>query len=244
MFRSSNRGVSFSVAGTPGASTANHPWESALPRTVPGLEGHVWVPLGRNGLKYSTDHGETYTTLSSVTYCKSIGIGKAMSGAGYPTVFIWGTVSGITGLFRSTDQGATWLRINDDMYEFGGAPFLIGDMNVAGRVYQAPGGGRGLIYWEPAVDTNTSVSSTKADGQDGFEIYPNPPTNGKFTVTLPLISGTAIVSIYDSRGKMLYQKNTDGLKKLDFDQHLNSGVYFIRVSTNKFDITRKLIVNQ
>ncbi len=242
MFGSSNKGVSFSVTGTPGSSTANHPWESALPRTVPGLEGHIWVPRGRKGLKYSTDHGATYTNLSNVTYCKSIGIGKTISGASYPTVFIWGTVSGVTGLFRSTDQGATWLRINDDAYEFGGAPFLIGDMNVAGRVYQASGGGRGLIYWESTVDTNTSVRFTKAQGQGDFEIYPNPAANGKFTVALPEIEGTTIVSMYDSQGKMLHQRNTDGLKKLEFDQHLSSGIYLIRVSTGKFNITKKLFV--
>lgn len=47
-------------------------------------------------------------------------------------VFIWGTVSGVTGLFRSTDQGATWLRMNDDAHEFAGAPLPIGDMNVPG----------------------------------------------------------------------------------------------------------------
>jgi xyloglucan-specific exo-beta-1,4-glucanase len=158
LFRSTNKGASFSVAGTPGASTANHPWESALARTVPGLEGHIWIPLGRNGLKYSTDAGSTYTTVANVTYCKSIGIGKAMSGASYPTVFIWGTVSGVTGLFRSTDQGATWLRLNDDAAEFGGASFLVGDMNVAGRVYMAPGGARGLIYWEPAACTPTAIT--------------------------------------------------------------------------------------
>jgi xyloglucan-specific exo-beta-1,4-glucanase len=149
LFRSSNKGVSFSVAGTPGASTANHPWESALIRTAPGLEGHVWVPLGRNGLKYTTNAGAAYTTVANVTYCKTVGIGKAMSGASYPTIFIWGTVSGVTGLFRSTDQGATWARMNDDAHEFAGAPLLVGDMNVAGRVYMSAGGGRGLIYWDP-----------------------------------------------------------------------------------------------
>ena len=158
LFRSTNKGVSFSVAGTPGASTANHPWESALARTVPGLEGHIWIPLGRNGLKYSTNAGVAYTTISNVTYCKSIGIGKAMPGASYPTVFIWGTVSNVTGLFRSTDQGATWTRMNDDANEFGGATFLVGDMNVAGRVYVAPGGARGLIYWEPGACTPTSIT--------------------------------------------------------------------------------------
>jgi xyloglucan-specific exo-beta-1,4-glucanase len=158
MLISSNKGVNFSVAGTPGASTVNYPWEPALIRTAPGLEGHLWVPLGNNGLKYSTNSGATYTTVSNVTYCKTVGIGKAMPGANYPTVFIWGTVSGVTGLFSSTDQGATWLRINDDAHEFAGAPLLIGDMNVAGRVYMGAGGGRGLIYWEPATCTPTAIT--------------------------------------------------------------------------------------
>jgi hypothetical protein len=158
MMRSSNKGASFSPAGTPGASTANHPWESVLIRTVPGREGHVWVPLGRNGLKYSTNYGAAYTTVANVSYCKTIGIGKAMPGASYPTVFIWGTVSGVTGLFRSTDQGATWTRINDDTSQFGGVPLLVGDMNVAGRVYMSAGGGRGLIYWEPVSCTPTAIT--------------------------------------------------------------------------------------
>jgi hypothetical protein len=50
-FRSTNKGVSFSEVTAAGASTANYPWEAVLPRTVPGREGHVWIPIGRNGLK-------------------------------------------------------------------------------------------------------------------------------------------------------------------------------------------------
>ena len=158
LFRSTNKGVSFSLAGTPGASSANYPWEPAQIRTVPGFEGHVWVPLFGNGLKYTTNAGVSYTTVANVTYCKAIGIGKAMPGATYPTVFIWGTVSGVTGLFRSTDQGATWLKLNDNAHQFAGAPLLVGDMNIAGRVYMSAGGGRGLIYWEPAGCTLSSIT--------------------------------------------------------------------------------------
>ncbi len=158
MLRSSNKGVSFSVAGTPGNTTANYPWEATLIRTTPGYEGHIWVPLGNNGLKYSTNYGTNYTNVSNVTYCKTIGIGKAMTGATYPTLFIWGTVSGVTGLFRSTDQGASWARMNDDAHEFAGATLLIGDMNVAGRVYMAAGGGRGIIYWDPAACTPSTIT--------------------------------------------------------------------------------------
>jgi len=158
MFRSSNKGANFSVAGTPGASTANHPWEPVLIRTVPGFEGHIWVPLANNGLKYSTNAGTAYTTVANVSYCKAIGIGKTMSGASYPTIFIWGTVSGVTGLFRSTDQGVTWFRINDDAHQFGGTSLLIGDMNVAGRVYIGAGGARGIIYWDPTDPTESSAT--------------------------------------------------------------------------------------
>ncbi|SFE09540.1 T9SS type A sorting domain-containing protein [Flavobacterium phragmitis] len=157
-FRSTNKGASFSEASPAGASTADHPWESALARTVPGLEGHIWIPLGRNGLKYSTNAGSSYVTVANVTYCKSIGIGKIMSGANYPTVFIWGTVSGVTGLFRSTNQGNTWTRINNDSAEFGGAPLLVGDMNVEGRVLMSAGGGRGVIYWEPSACAPSAIT--------------------------------------------------------------------------------------
>jgi xyloglucan-specific exo-beta-1,4-glucanase len=243
IYRSSDKGASFSVAGSPGASTANHPWESVLVRTVPGFEGHLWVPLGRNGLTYSTDHGTSYTKISNVSSCRAIGIGKAMSEASYPTVFIWGTVSGVTGLFRSTDKGATWLRINDDDHEFGGATFLIGDKNVAGRVYQAPNGGRGLIYWEPTGTTNTVESFIKNANQFNFEIYPNPLSDGKFTVALPEIANNVTVSIFNMQGKLVYQRDASGLMQLEPDLHLNSGVYLVKVNTDKLNVTKKLIVN-
>jgi len=198
-FRSTNKGVSFSEVSTPGVSTADHPWESVLARTVPGREGHIWIPLGNNGLKYSTNAGATYTTVANVTYCKSIGIGVTMSGASYPTVFIWGTVSGVTGLFRSTNQGATWLRVNDNAHQFAGAPLLIGDMNTAGRVFMSAGGGRGLIYWEPTSCSPTAITAyTQINGGawqqtanvslnagGNVMIGPQPATGGSWSWTGP-----------------------------------------------------------
>ncbi|EJL67211.1 RICIN domain-containing protein [Flavobacterium sp. CF136] len=156
MLVSSNNGVSFSVAGNPGATTTS--WVPTFIRTVPGYEGHIWVPLVGNGLKYSTDHGATYTTVSNVPYCTAVGIGKAMAGASYPTIFIWGTVGGMKGLFRSTDKGANWIRVNDDAHEFGGTTLIFGDLNVFGRVYVWGLSARGLIYWEPAAPSVTYVS--------------------------------------------------------------------------------------
>ena len=79
--------------------------------------------------------------------------GKAMGGSSYPTVFIWGTVgTGKRGIYRSTDAGANWVRVNDDAHQFGGpgnGEFIAGDMNTEGRVYMGTVG-RGLIYGTPA----------------------------------------------------------------------------------------------
>jgi photosystem II stability/assembly factor-like uncharacterized protein len=118
---------------------------------VPQFAGHLWVALGQNGLTRTTDGGRTFKKLPRVSACGAVGMGKAAPGTTYPTLFIWGNVGGVTGLFRSTDQGATWSRINDDAHEWGGTgngQFVIGDMNHFGRVYMSTVG-RGIVMGEP-----------------------------------------------------------------------------------------------
>jgi hypothetical protein len=230
MLQSSNKGITFTLAGTPGKTTANHPWEATLIRTVPGYEGHIWVPLAFNGLKYTADHGATYTTISNVTYCKSVGIGKAILPSNYPTIFIWGTVSGVTGLFRSTDQGVSWLRMNDDEHEFAGAPLLIGDMNVAGRLYMSAGGGRGIIYWD---DVNAkpepepeSVTGINDESTQGLLMYPNPTTS---TITIPNAGTLHSVTLLNERGQQISRVSIKGDNAIISLKDLPAGIYLIEL---------------
>jgi xyloglucan-specific exo-beta-1,4-glucanase len=82
-----------------------------------------------------------------------VGFGKPIGSAGYPTVFVWGAVNGgKRGLYRSTDAGASWARINDDAHQYGGpgnGEFVSGDMNTEGLVYMSTVG-RGIVYGAPA----------------------------------------------------------------------------------------------
>ena len=157
---STDKGVSFTASSSnPGSGG------SVRARAVPGNEGHVWVALAY-GLKYTTNNGTSWTTVSNVTYCKAVGFGKAATGATYPAVYIWGTVSGVKGMFRSTDQGASWIRINDDAHEWGGVGngnFIMGDMNVYGRAYMCTVG-RGLLAGEAPKYTLTTTASPSAGG--------------------------------------------------------------------------------
>jgi hypothetical protein len=164
---STNGGASFSTTATLSE------WGSNLIRTAPGREGDVWVALNGGGLARSTNSGSSFTTFSNVSYAGAVGFGKAMGGSSYPTVFIWGTVgTGKRGIYRSTDAGANWVRVNDDAHQFGGpgnGRFVAGDMNTEGRVYMSSVG-RGLVYGTPAGGMLQARHSSKCLDVNGASI--------------------------------------------------------------------------
>lgn len=195
MYISTNGGSSFTTTGAPGSNG------SKVIRTTPGREGHLWVALYGNGLSRSTNSGQSFTKLSNVTYCGAVGLGKEVPGNTYPTLYIWGTVGGVLGIHRSTDEGATWTRINDNNHEYGGpgnGEFVIGDMNVYGRVYMSTAG-RGIVYGEPASCTQTSIvpyiqinngswqqtASASLAAGGTVKMGPQPTTGGSWSWTGP-----------------------------------------------------------
>jgi hypothetical protein len=170
---STNGGASFASAGAPG------PGGSKVIRVTPGVEGQVWVPLYGGGLSRSTNSGASFSTLSGVSYCGAVGFGKAAPGSTYPAIYIWGTVDNVPGLHRSTDEGATWLHVNDEAHQYGGpgnGQFVVGDRNVFGRVYMSTVG-RGIVYGQPEGTTVTGIREYPAFSAFG----PNP-----FTASLHL----------------------------------------------------------
>lgn len=159
MMVSTDAGISFSAKGTLASGG------STVIRVAPGKEGDVWAPLYGGGLARSTNSGTSFTSFSKVTYCGAVGFGKAAAGATYPTVYIWGTVSGLRGVWRSIDTGASWVRVNDNAFEYGGpanGQFVVGDMNTYGIVYMSTAG-RGVVYGKPATGAvSSSVASSSS----------------------------------------------------------------------------------
>lgn len=115
--------------------------------TVPGIGGELWLATS-TGLYKSTTSGWSWSRFGSanISSANSIGFGKAAQGKWYPTMYLAGTVNGVTGLFRSTDSGTTWVQINDAKHQWGGYSFVVGDPKTFGTVYVAPASGRGVIY--------------------------------------------------------------------------------------------------
>lgn len=158
LYASTNRGTNFFKSGSVGTGG------SLLFRAAPGLEGHLWVARGGNGLRFSTNSGASFNN-GTVSVCDAIAFGKTIPGAMYPTLFIWGKPATVNsnGMYRSTDRGASWVRVNDDTHEYGGrgnAGLIEGDKNVHGRVYMSSAG-RGVVVMDSTVPV-TGVTVTPA----------------------------------------------------------------------------------
>ncbi|GGX72029.1 xyloglucanase [Streptomyces minutiscleroticus] len=119
-------------------------------KALPGTKGDVWLAGGAAdgayGLWHSTDGGKSFDKLPNVEQADTVGFGRAAPGASYQTLYTSAKIGGVRGIFRSTDKGATWTRINDDAHQWGWTGAAItGDPRVYGRVYVATNG-RGVVY--------------------------------------------------------------------------------------------------
>jgi hypothetical protein len=144
---SEDGGAHFEVASEGLRSVPDYELHFSSIRAVPGHEGDVWV-TSKDALMHSTDSGSSFDRVDSVEEAHGIGFGRAAPGQSYPAVYMSGVVNGVTGFFRSDDAAESFVRINDDAHQYGGATVIIGDPRVYGRVYVAPGG-RGIVHGEP-----------------------------------------------------------------------------------------------
>jgi photosystem II stability/assembly factor-like uncharacterized protein len=152
LFVSNDGGRKFRAAATlPGdlwkARTYNveTPWPLAA---SPFAAGDLWLNIGGT-LHRSRDGGRSFAPQSKGLEVKYFAFGKPAAGTTEPTLFAFGTHGGVTGIWRSTDAGKNWQRVNDAANQWGNRIRVIeGDPRVFGRVYVGTDG-RGLLYGDP-----------------------------------------------------------------------------------------------
>ena len=115
---------------------------------VPGCAGEAWLATGAQLYRFAKQ-GRQKIDHPDFSDAVAVGFGKAAPGAEYPAVFVVGKYRDRYGIYRSDNAGGDWVRITDDMHQFGSAARLTGDPRVFGRVYFCTGG-RGIVYGERA----------------------------------------------------------------------------------------------
>lgn len=212
--------------------------------TAPDMDGEVWVSLGGNGLWRSENGGSSFTKIQQIGISRLIGWGKAAPGKNHPTVFVYATINGQWGLFRSTDLGNSWTRLTDTNFNFGGDPVVVqGDGQMFGRVYVGTGG-RGVFYGQPTEMTDAKVRTIP----ENFKLkqnYPNPfNPSTVIRYDIPFEAHTRIV-VYDIIGR----KITTLVSKIHSAGHYEVswnasgypvGIYLYRIETGSHSITRRM----
>jgi len=140
LYRSTDGGATFAAAATGLTAAGNDQLQ-----TVPGHPGELYFAAQTGGLMHSTDFGSTWSAVDAaqVSAVYAVGEGAAKPGSRYQTLYMVGTVKGVTGFYASSDAGRHWTKINDSQQNWGWIPDIVGDPNHYGRVY-AGTNGRGI----------------------------------------------------------------------------------------------------
>lgn len=235
-YKSTDKGITFTKAGTAGIS------DFRKFRMPPGKTGELWVPLGKNGLVRSTDGAASFNPIDGITYCEAVGFGKAAQGKSFPAVYIYGTVGGETGVFQSIDEGANWIRVNDDAHEYGGlanGEFVVGDMNSFGVVYMSTAG-RGIACRLPSsmVGNKKTLGSTHKKDSPHFQLK-----NG-FLHLFSSEKEIQTVSIFSLSGKRLFHGTYSGPAKIGLNKLLPSRMVGVMVISNKNGNKHKIMLGR
>lgn len=245
LYRSDDGGKSFAKYGARLQNDAAGEYYNGggLIRTVPGREGHVWVPMDQaqmwlpkgfseNGLAFSENGGKDWTRCEGAKTAIAVGIGKAKDGADYETIFIWGAAKegDPIGIYRSIDKCKTFERINDDKHQFGGpgnGNFVQGDMNNFGVVYMSTVG-RGTIVGAPE---GTDFFTVRAARQVANFVPSLQLEKRMLHVTAP--AGSTL-SLFAVNGKKVLSKQVAGLAHVSLES-LPAGRYVAKLlnSTGK-----------
>ena len=134
-------------------------------RSVPGKARHLFFTTAVHEgvdtrLRRSVDGGGNWSIVEWVDHVDDIAFGKPARKGSYPTIFLSGRVKGRYGIWRSTDEAASWRMVADfPLGRLDRVNVMEADRDVFGRVYIGFTGS-GWVYGEPATCDPAALAST------------------------------------------------------------------------------------
>lgn len=234
IFKSTDKGASWSkVCNGPVLNRYN-----MMMKTTPGISKDIWLAEGKQGtvvggLWHSINGGTTWTSVAGLDQAFSFGFGKAQTTGGYPTIYAAGVANGETGVFRSTNCGATWDKIATyPLGIFDWIDDIDGDKDSFGKVYICFAGS-GFAY---GIQNNISTDNVQTVQQGKLIEFKNGILNFKN------IDENSEIRIYTTEGKLIYRSNQRYNFSINLsDLNLPTGVLVVSLNSNNTRIIKKII---
>ena len=143
---------------------------------MPGRSGHLFALAGKTDdadhpYWHSTDGGRTWVQREDLRNAHSLGIGAPMTPGGNPTLFTYGKIGTVHGLYRSSDFGGTWTYLTDYVRGWHQSiTAIVGDPEVPGKVYV------GFVGGGFSVGKATTSSAPTTPAPAPTTPAPAPPT--------------------------------------------------------------------
>ncbi|MCD0472271.1 Ig-like domain-containing protein [Flavobacterium sp. JAS] len=139
---------------------------------------------------------------------------------------------------------ATWVRIKNRWQT--GNMIHIENLNGSAQYAGAQNSWESAQWQFQTVSTSKKINVTEpevtAKSNSLVSIYPNPSIDKEFNIALPelKVGDTATITVTDSNGRKVLVKKLNTSAKVNHD--LASGIYVVTISSNDFNVSKKLIV--
>jgi len=152
IYKSSNSGANWALQPATGGyidgNQGNQNFNATL-KCNPSTAADLWYTSGTVGsggpnstlalspLYHSTNGGATWARVNSNLLVGTFGFGAPQIPGGTPTIYAYGTISGVGAIWRSVDLGVTWVSIGSQfpLGSFDLINTIEGDANTFGTVY-------------------------------------------------------------------------------------------------------------
>lgn len=159
-------------------------------------------------------------------------------------VYFAGTEQGI---WTSTDAGATWFQDNSDVCDVSvkrlrQIPLFRDDCPVLYAATASQGLWRSFSLTPAGCDISIDLNEIPDQHYSSdAKIYPNPSSDGVFTLSISPVWRNSTVNIFDIQGKKVHQLLMSNDQTSFSLNHLPDAVYFLRMVKNGQEMSLKLV---
>ena len=194
---------------------------------------------------YSNDGGLNWTAISGNLEQNTNGSGNGPScrwlivvPLADSTLYFLGTSTGLFATGNLNGMNTVWNRQGPNSIGLNMVTMM--DFRSTDNTLAVSTYGAGVFTATLSSKDRTAINETSK--LNSLEIYPNPATDKLFIQLLEL-KATLKVEVYNNLGQMVKQKDIGLTRSIDINE-LNSGIYFVKISTGKATITKRIVINE